>query len=486
MALLHLACAWRTNRATGRGGRLSVTFPAGRTKDGCLIVVELSDILRAVKTRRIISLFHREEKSTMNDQQRREVPFSARQIVPGHLSYRQLSSHQLSSPQAGRSPRRFVKSMSVLIIVSFLLVLILELVLHVNQQGPQPVHPTQAAVSSQDALIASQVNTLLIHEATLQHFSGSVLLAHHGQVLVRKGYSLADWSKQVPNTPHTLFYLGSMTKQFTAMAILILQQQRKLQVHDRICSYIAPCPHLWQLVTIHELLTHTSGIPEFDHTPVSNASPASWIQDFDDVPLGFAPGREFSYCNVCYQILGYLVEKVSGKPYCTFLQQAIFDPLQMKRTGCDRPYLSLLDHAVGYASWRIQDVSIGLDAAPQWSFLAGAGLVYSTVEDLFRWDQALSRHTLILQQAVEEAFTPYVASQYDGSRYGYGWFIAKAPRAGHRLIWHDGRVDGFRTYNGLYLDDGVTIIVLSNLSALDELALARALEQIVFAHLPST
>ena len=303
-----------------------------------------------------------------------------------------------------------------------------------------------------------QINTLLMQEAAHQHFSGSVLLAHHGKVLLSKGYSMADWSKQVSNTPHTTFYLGSTTKQFTAMAILILQAQSKLQVHDHICSYLAPCPHTWQQVTIHELLTHTSGIPEFDHTDVSNAYPQSWITDFDDVPLGFAPGSEFSYCNVCYQILGYVVEKVSGEPYCTFLQQTIFDPLQMKNSGCEQPYLSIPDHAIGYASWRVQDVPIGLDAGLQWSFLCGAGLLYSTVEDLFRWDQALSSHTLISQQVLDEAFTPYVPSQYAGSSYGYGWFIAKAPIAGHGLTWHDGRVDGFRTYNGLYLDDGVTSI----------------------------
>ena len=419
----------------------------------------------------------------MNNHTRREVSFSARQIVPGQLSYRQLNPGQLSYPRAGRSQRRFVKGIRVMVIVSLLLVLILELVLHVNQQGQQPVHATHAALSAQDAFIASQVNDLLMHEAAHQQFSGSVLLAHNDKVILHKGYSMADWSKQVPNTPHTRFYLGSTTKQFTAMAILILQEQNKLQVHDHLCSYIAPCPHPWQQVTIHQLLTHTSGIPEFDHTSLSNASPQSWINDFDDVPLGFAPGSEFSYCNVCYQILGYLVEKVSGEPYCTLLQQTIFDPLHMTNTRCDQPYLSVPDHAVGYASWHVQDVSIGCDAALQWSFLCGAGLLYSTVEDLYRWDQALSNHTLMSQQVLDEAFTPYVSSQYAGSSYGYGWFIAKAPRAGHRLIWHDGRVDGFRTYIGRYPDDGVTIIFLSNLSTLDELALATALERIVFAHL---
>jgi CubicO group peptidase (beta-lactamase class C family) len=430
----------------------------------------------------------------MDDHISREMPYSERQIVPGQLSYRQLSPGQLSSPRAAKNLRRFIKRMSVVVIVSLLLVLILELVLHMNQQSQRPVHTTQAALNSQDplnsqaslnpqdALIASQVNDLLMHEVTLQQFSGTVLLAHNDKVLLSKGYSMADWSKQVPNTAHTRFYLGSTTKQFTAMAILILQARSKLQVHDPICLYIAPCPHPWRQVTIHELLTHTSGIPEFDHSDESNASPQSWIDGFDDVPLGFAPGREFSYCNVCYQILGYVVEKVSGEPYCTFLQQAIFDPLQMKSSGCDQPYLSLPNHAVGYSSWRVQDVSIGLDVAPQWSFLCGAGLVISTVEDLFRWDQALSSHSLISQKVLDEAFTPYVPSQYAGSSYGYGWFVAKAPSAGHRLIWHDGRVDGFRTYNGLYLDDGITIIFLSNLSALDELALARALEKITFAH----
>jgi CubicO group peptidase (beta-lactamase class C family) len=130
-------------------------------------------------------------------------------------------------------------------------------------------------------------------------------------------------------------------------------------------------------------------------------------------------------------------------------------------------------------------VSIGLDVAPQWSFLSGAGLLYSTVEDLYRWDQAISSHMLISQRALDEAFTSYVSSQYIGSSYGYGWFIAKAPFPGHRLIWHDGRVNGFRTYNARYPDDGVTIIFLSNLSTLNELVLAKKLEQIVFAHLKS-
>jgi CubicO group peptidase (beta-lactamase class C family) len=323
---------------------------------------------------------------------------------------------------------------------------------------------------------------LLTNKVAQQQFSGSILIAQDGQVLLSKGYSMADWDEQVPNTPHTKFYLGSLTKQFTAMAILILQEQGKLHVQDHICSYIAHCPAEWQPVTIHHLLTHSSGIPELDDSSLSYASPAAWIASFNGAGLVFTPGTQFSYCSVCYQILAYVVEQVSGQPYSTFLQQAIFDPLQMQNTGFDPHYLSLSDHAVGYANWQVKDISIGEDVAPQWSFLFGAGLLYSTVEDLYRWDQALYANTLVSQQTLNEAFTPYFPSQFSGSSYGYGWFIAKAPTAGHRLIWHYGAIDGFRTYIGRYSDDRVTIIVLSNLSTLDELALAHSLEQIVFAH----
>jgi CubicO group peptidase (beta-lactamase class C family) len=332
----------------------------------------------------------------------------------------------------------------------------------------------------QNGLIASKVDRFLTNMVTRQQFSGSVLIAQDGQVLLSKGYSMADWDQQVPNTPHTKFYLGSTTKEFTAMAILILQERGKLHVTDHLCSYIAQCPAAWQPVTLHEILTHTSGIPALDHTALSDASPEAWIASYDDVPLAFTAGSQFDYCNVCYQILGYVVQRASGEPYSTFLQEAIFKPLGMRNTGFDPNYLTSPNHAVGYADWQVKAISLGEYADLQWSFLSGSGLLQSTVEDLYRWDQALSMHTLVSQQTLDKAFTPYIASQYAGSSYGYGWFLAKAPVAGHRLIWHDGRVDGFRTYIGRYPDDQVTIIFLSNLAALDELALASALEKIVF------
>ena len=421
----------------------------------------------------------------INDQQGRELPLSARPLMPGQQGYRQLGYLQQSDLQRYRRQRRLVVGPRLLVAESLLLVMallsaalgaVIQLISRAHHPEPTPYSSPQAA------LIASQVDRLLTNEVAQQQFSGSVLIARGGRVLLSKGYSMADWEKQVPNTPHTKFYLGSTTKQFTAMAILILQERGKLHVRDHLCSYIAPCPPAWQTVTIHDLLTHTSGIPQLDGSSLSTASLQAWIASFDGVPLVSTPGSQFSYCNICYQILGYVVEQVSGKPYSEFLQQAIFAPLQMRNSGFDPHYLSLPDHAVGYASWQVKDISVTWDVAPQWSFLFGSGLLYSTVEDLYRWNQALSRHTLVSQQSLDEAFTPYVASQYAGSRYGYGWFIAQAPTPGHRLIWHDGRVAGFRSYIGYYSDDGITIIVLSNLSTLDELTQASALARIVFAH----
>ncbi len=421
----------------------------------------------------------------INDQEEPALPFSARPLVPGQQGYRQLGYLPRSDLQRHRRRRRLVVGPRLLVAASLVLVLALlfAAVGTVVQVISRAHHPGLATGSNpQAALIASQVDRLLTNQVAHQQFSGSVLIARGGQVLLSKGYSMADWEKQVPNTPHTKFYLGSTTKQFTAMAILILQERGKLHVRDHLCSYIAPCPPEWQAVTIHDLLTHTSGIPQLGGSSLSTVSPQAWIASFDGVPLVSTPGRQFSYCNVCYQILGYVVEQVSGKPYSEFLQQAIFAPLQMRNSGFDPHYLSLPDHAVGYASWQVKDIPVTWDVAPQWSFLFGSGLLYSTVEDLYRWNQALSRHTLVSQQSLDEAFTPYVASQYAGSSYGYGWFIAQAPKPGHRLIWHDGRVEGFRSYIGRYADDGVTIMIVSNLSTLDELAQANALARIVFAH----
>lgn len=327
--------------------------------------------------------------------------------------------------------------------------------------------------------IAAQIDNLLTEQADKQQFSGSVLVAQDGQILLSKGYSMANWSTSTPNTPDTRFFLGSVTKEFTAMAILILQERGKLRVQDPICSHIANCPSPWQPVTIAQVMTHTSGIPELGTDQLSGASPQAWINSFNNAPLQFTPGVQFQYCSTCFQILAYVVQQAAGIPYSQFVQQNILEPLQMSSSGFDAQYYyAQPSSAIGYQTWQVTNPELGFRVDPQWSFLFGSGLLYSTVEDLYRWDQSLSTNVLVSQQSLDQAFTPYVeATLFPGSQYGYGWFMNTGP---HRLIWHDGVIDGFRNFNGRYVDDGVTVIFLSNLSALDILPLSHSLEKVIF------
>ncbi|MGH2506219.1 MAG: serine hydrolase domain-containing protein, partial [Ktedonobacteraceae bacterium] len=314
----------------------------------------------------------------------------------------------------------------------------------------QPVH------ASALAQMATQLNGLLTTQVKNQQFSGSVLVAEHGQVILAQGYGLADAQNLTPNTAYTRFYLGSVTKEFTAMATLILQARGKLHIADPICTYIVHCPSPWQPVTIHELLTHTSGIPELDDSQLSGASPQAWIMSFNTAALQFAPGSQFDYCSTCYQILAYIVQQVSGVPYSQFIQQTILHPLKMSSSGFGSDaYYAQSDSAIGYETWQSNAPTITEQPEPQWSFLFGSGLLYSTVEDLYRWDQALYTNTLVPQKTLMQAFTPYVAAAnlFPDSQYGYGWFLAKSPVPGHQLIWHYGLLDGFRNYIGRYVDD---------------------------------
>lgn len=285
---------------------------------------------------------------------------------------------------------------------------------------------------------------------------------------------MANWSTQTPNTPDTSFYTGSLTKQFTAMSILMLQYQGKLDISGLVCTYITPCPPPWADVTVKELLTHTSGIPYVPNGGYpTDVSPSVWIASFDTVPLDFPAGSAFEYCNVCYQVLGYITQLVSGLPFSQFVQENILDPLHMTESGFDEaPYYASPSSAIGYSSWQVSAETLGWDPDVNWSFRNASGLLYSSVKDLNRWDQALSTDFLLPQSVLAQAFTPYVtATSVPGSQYGYGWFISQAPITRHTLIWHDGVLDGFQAFNGLYVNDHITLVILSNLSTVDAISL---------------
>ncbi|MCL4505136.1 MAG: beta-lactamase family protein [Chloroflexi bacterium] len=299
-------------------------------------------------------------------------------------------------------------------------------------------------------------------------FSGSVLVARGGDVLLDKGYGEADREYHTPNTPQTRFLLASVSKQFTAMAILLLQDEGKLKVRDRICAYLPACPGAWKLVTIHQLLTHTSGIPDymsfsdFDSLEAMAASPVDLIQRFKYHALDFSPGSSWRYSNSGYVLLGYLIERVSGQSYAAFLQEHIFDPLRMQDSGYD-PDGAIGDAmAVGYED---QSRAEYLDMSEAYA----AGGLYSSVEDLYRWSQALSSTRLISARLSAPMFRPQVAvpGRNTGS-YGYGWFIRQ--RLGRQVMEHTGVLDGFTTLIARFPHDNITLIVLCNQSVdMDEI-----------------
>ena len=330
------------------------------------------------------------------------------------------------------------------------------------------VAPSTASSPSSSAIspdTISAVDTMLASMTSQQVFSGSVLISQHGHVLLSKGYGLADRAQKIPNGPQTRFLIGSNTKQFTAAAILLLEVQGKLKVTDLICTYIPKCPSAWGVITIKELLTHTSGIPDYVNTLpdfVGYAgpplTPLQVIAHFRDLPLEFAPGTTWKYSNSGYFLLGYIIEQVSGLSYEAFLQNNILTPLNLRDTGYNHNSNGVaMGYTDGYSATPIEPLDPSLTYA--------AGALYSTVGDMNRWEQALTTDTLLPAASRAEMFAiqmaitdPAAPPMYAG--YGYGFFIGTD--SGRPIIWHGGAVPGFLSIEARYPVDDVTVVILGN------------------------
>jgi CubicO group peptidase (beta-lactamase class C family) len=295
-------------------------------------------------------------------------------------------------------------------------------------------------------------------------------------VLLAQGYGLADRDTGEPNTPQTRFRICSVTKQFTAMAILLLQAQGKLNVRDRVCDYISDCPTAWMGISLHHLLTHTSGIPDltdlpdYERTKGDPTTPLELVSRVKDRPLEFAPGERWSYSNSGYALLGYLIEVISGRSYAEFVEENIFVPLGMSDSGYDHNLAVLARGYTGEGEgWRDGDY---VDASVPYA----AGALYSTVEDLYRWDQALYGQDLVSQDLLDTMFTPFVPSPI--GEFGYGWIIST--ERGRQLVRHGGGGDGFTSLIARYPDDRVTIILLSNRDTTDMGSILSSISREVF------
>jgi CubicO group peptidase (beta-lactamase class C family) len=359
-----------------------------------------------------------------------------------------------------------------------------------------PITPTSIPLSTAsppptqttNAQLASQIDAFLTDLTDQDRFSGSVLVAMDGQVVISQGYGMANLELEVPNTPQTKFLIASITKQFTAMAILQLQQQGKLNVQDPICQYLLDCPEAWQPITLHHLLTHTSGIPDY-YASLSVDIQKHSLNPTDLMNLipkssEFSPGERFHYSNSGYVLLGYIVEQVSGQPYALFLQQNIFKPLQMADTGYDTTRAVIKNRAGGYMSATTNAEYFDP------SVLYAAGGLYSTVEDLFRWDQALYGDQLLSQPLRDEMFTSFASIPPDffgwrlssdevtDASYGYGWFIGE--RLNRKWTAHSGSIYGFTGVIERYPDDKVVIIVLSNREARPVFDITSEIARMIF------
>jgi len=287
-------------------------------------------------------------------------------------------------------------------------------------------------------------------------FSGSVSIARNGTVLLSKGYGMANYSFDVPNTAQTKFKLASVSKQFTAMAIMILQEQGKLSTEDKLTKFIADYPN-GDKITIHHLLTHTSGIYNFtnaehyDSIMVLPHTLEKIISYFKNKKLDFEPGEKFSYSNSGYILLSYIIEKASGKSYAEFMTSQIFEPLGMKNSGvCDGNKL-IKNFALGYTNGEK-----GLENSPyiDMSIPSGAGGLYSTVEDLQTWDRAFYSEKLVKKTTIDKIVTPFK------DKYAYGWKIDEY--ASHVWINHSGGIQGFNTIINRFPQEELCIVVLKN------------------------
>jgi CubicO group peptidase (beta-lactamase class C family) len=315
----------------------------------------------------------------------------------------------------------------------------------------------------------------------------AVLVAQDGKILFEKGCGLADQEHHVPVIPQTTFLICSVTKQFTASAILKLQEEGKLSVKDKLSKYIPDFPR-GDEVTLRQLLTHTSGIHNYNEDPgffdrATNDTTGAFIEAMKKEPYDFDPGAKWSYVNSGYLVLGYIVAKVSGQTYGDFLRENFFQPLGMTNTGVYRAQLALPHEALGY-SLGTNGFEPALNSHPLW--FGGAGALYSTVEDLYRWNEGIFNGRVLGAASLNAAFTPvkeYEEQVNSDSGYGFGWEVRHA--RGLRVIWHEGGLPGFRSMLLRVPDEKLTVAILANAGPdrpnADPKLLARQLVEIFLA-----
>ncbi len=290
-------------------------------------------------------------------------------------------------------------------------------------------------------------------------FMGTVLVVDGDRVLLDKGYGMAVLEWNISNTPDTKFRLGSVTKQFTAALVLLMQQDGKLNIDDPVSKYLPDAPKAWEKITLANLLGHTSGIPNFTSFKEFGAWAASahtWDEEyafFRDKPLDFEPGTKFSYSNSNYEVLGGILEKVSGKKYGDLLRERIFGPLGMNDSGLDSDDLILPRRAEGYMPGP-KGLSVARSESMSVPFSAGS--IYSTTGDLLKWEHGLFEGKLLSADSLKAMTTP--------GKGDYGLGVTIHSEDGVKVVEHGGGIEGFNS-NLMYVPDKrICVVVLANVN----------------------
>lgn len=328
---------------------------------------------------------------------------------------------------------------------------------NINQKGFR-----EKTVVSSDNNIKSKLTKYMDRYSKKNEFSGSILIAKDDDILLNKGYGTADYNKNLPNKPQTIFEIASLTKQFTATGILMLQEQKLLNVHDTLSKYISDYPN-GDNITIYNLLTHTSGIPEYldyaesidseNHT--LTYTPEELIELFKNEPFNFSAGTAFEYSNSNYILLGYIIEKVSNMKYQDYIENNIILPLNLTSTGFLSNEAASKNKSIGY--YFINKHSNEHPEAPKTEGLMSysAGEIYSTSEDLLKWENALFSEEVITKESLDQMFTPYL------NNYSYGWFTYENADE-DKIVFHSGNLPGYTSFVEKNLNKNYLIIILCN------------------------
>jgi CubicO group peptidase (beta-lactamase class C family) len=326
-------------------------------------------------------------------------------------------------------------------------------------------------------VLTTKIDDYVAAEMEKQHIPGlSLAVLKNGQIIHAKGYGFANVEHQVPVTPETIFQSGSVGKQFTATAVMMLVEDGKLSLDDKISKYLPDSPESWKPITVRHLLTHTAGTTDYpdDFDFRRDYTEDELLKRAAVIPLAFQPGEKFQYSNLGYAMLGILISKVTGKFYGDFLQERIFKPLGMNTARIINEADIIPKRAAGYRlvkgelknqEWVSPTVNTTAD-----------GSLYLTVLDMAKWDAALYTERLLKKSSITQMWTPLKLNDGKTHNYGFGWGFSEV--RGHHIIEHGGAWQGFKSFIARYVDDKLTVIVFVNLAQANTLTIAHGIAAI--------